>query len=100
MQLLILFWRTWHHGTKDDKKGKKAPPRSAPSQVVYDFKKTLKAARKLRDSLDMTEYQLVEMHDRRVLCRLFVVILFFPLIFVFFFSFLFFIFLCACRGVW
>lgn len=49
---------------KDDKKAKKLAPRSAPCQLVYDFKKTLKAARKLRDSLDMTEYQLVEMHDR------------------------------------
>lgn len=49
---------------KDDKKSKKSAPRSAPCQLVNDFKKTLKAARKLRDSLDMTEYQLVEMHDR------------------------------------
>ncbi|CAM9777944.1 unnamed protein product, partial [Laminaria digitata] len=49
---------------KDDKKGKKAAARSAPAQLVYDFKKTLRASRKLRDSLDMTEYQLVEMHDR------------------------------------
>lgn len=49
---------------KDDKKGKKAAARSAPAQLVNDFKKTLKASRKLRDSLDMTEYQLVEMHDR------------------------------------
>lgn len=49
---------------KDDKKSKKSVPRSAPTQLVYNFKKTLKASRKLRDSLDMTEYQLVEMHDR------------------------------------
>lgn len=49
---------------KDDKKSKKSAPRSPPCQLVNDFKKTLKAARKLRDSLDMTEYQLVEMHDR------------------------------------
>ncbi|CAN0219838.1 unnamed protein product, partial [Ectocarpus sp. 8 AP-2014] len=49
---------------KDEKKSKKSAPRSAPTQLVYEFKKTLKAARKLRDSLDMTEYQLVEMHDR------------------------------------
>ncbi|CAN0014114.1 unnamed protein product [Ectocarpus sp. 6 AP-2014] len=49
---------------KDEKKSKKSAPRSAPTQLVYDFKKTLKAARKLRDSEDMTEYQLVEMHDR------------------------------------
>lgn len=33
---------------------------------MNDFKKTLKSARKLRDSLDMTQYQLVEMHDRSV----------------------------------
>lgn len=49
---------------KDEKKSKKSAPRSAPTQLVYDFKKTLKAARKLRESQDMTEYQLVEMHDR------------------------------------
>lgn len=51
---------------KDDKKSKKSAPRSPPTQLVYDFKKTLRAARKLRDSLDMTKYQLVEMHDRSV----------------------------------
>ncbi|CAM9747974.1 unnamed protein product [Ascophyllum nodosum] len=50
--------------SKDDKKGKKSTPRSAAAQLVNDFKKTFRAARKLRDSLDMTEYQLVEMHDR------------------------------------
>lgn len=49
---------------KDDKKVKKGPVRGASCQLVYDFKKTLKAARKLRDSLDMIQYQLVEMHDR------------------------------------
>ncbi len=55
-----VAWRV----VQDDKKTKKSAPRSAPCQLVNDFKKTLKAARKLRDSQDMTKYQLVEMHDR------------------------------------
>lgn len=49
---------------KDDKKAKKGPARSPSCQLVYDFKKILKASRKLRDSHDMIQYQLVEMHDR------------------------------------
>lgn len=60
---LVPLWMGWDQD-KDDKKAKKAAARSAPAQLVNDFKKTLKASRKLRSSLDMTKYQLTEMHDR------------------------------------
>ena len=49
-------------GGKDDKK--KAKPATPAAALVHEFRKEVRAAKKLRKELELAEFQLARMHDR------------------------------------